>query len=589
MGIHRNEASALVLTTLFTLVSACGDEPGGDCVAGTSISCSCTDGRAGAQVCEANGTFGECVCSDAGITDGAATPAIVRTAPSAAEIHTNDTVAVQFIVAGAPELVELLLDGSALVILEAPYAYEWDTRSIEEGPHELVGRVTHAGEQTRAEALTVHVDRTAPHVVARTPASNASNVWIREPIVIEFSEPLRPNSVNDATVSISAGEATNLAKSLALSEDGTRVSILLDADPSFPATISVSVLAALEDLAGNHLLPDAWNYEMPAWQMVGGGPIEGDVAFVAGPYSLASSQDRTTMCACLRGDGSSSDPLRVLCSEGGEWTQRGPALDESGNAQDALAEFDGDDHLVVVWRTYDTASHTWPVHAARWDDAAWSALGGPLPPSWSAPQLALHDGSIFVGYAVSHTGVEVRAWNGSAWSLVGPPLSVGTAANVSLAVLDTGDPLIAVGGEGGHVYRFDRDADDWMQLGLQVDDSHSGDLAAVRVMLDPEAVPVALTRTELFRWHTRLWVKDFGFYVIADQPARLAFLPAGDLVEVHGRAGSTYVQHRMESETEQLGMFADHTPYGLRLDDRDHPVILTRSGGDVFAYRLNAL
>ncbi len=36
------------------------------CVVGESISCACTDGRTGAQVCQADGTFGACACTGAG-------------------------------------------------------------------------------------------------------------------------------------------------------------------------------------------------------------------------------------------------------------------------------------------------------------------------------------------------------------------------------------------------------------------------------------------------------------------------------------------------------------------------------------------
>lgn len=47
------------------LVSACGSEPRNEagCTQGTSIACTCTDGRSGAQVCQADRTFAACDCA----------------------------------------------------------------------------------------------------------------------------------------------------------------------------------------------------------------------------------------------------------------------------------------------------------------------------------------------------------------------------------------------------------------------------------------------------------------------------------------------------------------------------------------------
>jgi hypothetical protein len=43
---------------------ACSPGPaGGQCTTGASVACTCTDGRAGAQLCHADGTLGDCVCS----------------------------------------------------------------------------------------------------------------------------------------------------------------------------------------------------------------------------------------------------------------------------------------------------------------------------------------------------------------------------------------------------------------------------------------------------------------------------------------------------------------------------------------------
>ncbi len=58
---------AVMLLVLAAMAVGCGS----DCIEGASVSCACPDGRMGAQVCRAGGSFGACVCaaSDGGALD----------------------------------------------------------------------------------------------------------------------------------------------------------------------------------------------------------------------------------------------------------------------------------------------------------------------------------------------------------------------------------------------------------------------------------------------------------------------------------------------------------------------------------------
>ena len=66
--------SALILLTLWIVGAplACKDQPP-QCIPGASAPCACAVGSGGAQVCQANGTFGRCACT-----------AVVLVAPAAA-------------------------------------------------------------------------------------------------------------------------------------------------------------------------------------------------------------------------------------------------------------------------------------------------------------------------------------------------------------------------------------------------------------------------------------------------------------------------------------------------------------------------
>lgn len=60
---------ALALAAVLTLAAGCADAP--SCVAGRVETCPCSGGASGIQTCQADGTFGSCVCErvDGGITD----------------------------------------------------------------------------------------------------------------------------------------------------------------------------------------------------------------------------------------------------------------------------------------------------------------------------------------------------------------------------------------------------------------------------------------------------------------------------------------------------------------------------------------
>jgi hypothetical protein len=51
------------------LAAGCGSEEGGPCVVGQTAACPCLGGASGVQVCASGGTFGACMCPDAGPSD----------------------------------------------------------------------------------------------------------------------------------------------------------------------------------------------------------------------------------------------------------------------------------------------------------------------------------------------------------------------------------------------------------------------------------------------------------------------------------------------------------------------------------------
>lgn len=79
--------------------------------------------------------------------------------------YTNGSLTVQAnVTGGTPESLELLRNGTSLAVLTAPYAYTWDTSTLNEGGYSLGVRATRGGKTVQGEARTVFVDRTAPTV-----------------------------------------------------------------------------------------------------------------------------------------------------------------------------------------------------------------------------------------------------------------------------------------------------------------------------------------------------------------------------------------------------------------------------------------
>jgi hypothetical protein len=55
----------IFIPTLILFFTACSSSTSSNaCVAGASVSCTCINGKAGAQICGSNGTLGQCVCGD---------------------------------------------------------------------------------------------------------------------------------------------------------------------------------------------------------------------------------------------------------------------------------------------------------------------------------------------------------------------------------------------------------------------------------------------------------------------------------------------------------------------------------------------
>jgi hypothetical protein len=187
--------------------------------------------------------------------------------PSATSYVSTQTIPVQVSAIGAlPSSVDLLLDGATIATIGSPFEYTLATSSLSVGTHALVA-AGHFGATTVDSApRAIVVDRTAPTIATRTPASGASNVHVADPIVVQFSEPVLASSVTGSAVTLTYAGGT-IGYSTSLSTDGKSLTIVPASPTDGGGSFALTLTSAITDLAGNALSsgPLSWSWTSPQW------------------------------------------------------------------------------------------------------------------------------------------------------------------------------------------------------------------------------------------------------------------------------------------------------------------------------------
>lgn len=298
-------------------------------------------------------------------------------------------------------------------------------------------------------------------LVSRWPDRNGENVWTRAPIELEFSHALDESTVSAAIELESQGEA--LPFKTRLDEAGNKLRVTLEEVPPLPARVTVKVGSSLRAADGRRFRGESWAWEYPLWQAppspgVGADGAEGLglTVFPAGDVVVAY------------GDGSG---IHVLRLEGNSWTEL--AAPEQVNAAAkprVLGAFGAEpDDFTVVWLEVATGNQS--LHAARYDGSAWQILGGGPAATGSnlTPSLRFGaDGAVVVAYRSSPSAIGVLRAEGDGWEPVGPDLPAG-ASELSLALDDSGAPLVAFVDGEGDLHAAHLQGGSWVTLGDGID------------------------------------------------------------------------------------------------------------------------
>lgn len=389
---------------------------------------------------------------DAG-TPEAPLPTLRITSP-ASNTSTNGIVAVTVEVTGgtAPATIQLFEDGTVLATLDspAPYTFTWDTKGIADGTHTLVAKASVDHESITSVPVTITVDRTAPTVVATTPAPGATDVVLRAPIAVTFSEPILASSFTASAVTLQVGGAV-VPTTATLSSDGMSAAIGITDLSSFalPATFSVTLATTITDLVGNALtVPTvAWTWGVPDW--IKYAPI----ASTTVPAVAVGSNFQPVIAytRCIANSSSTClDDLFVAESDGQAWNSLGQVANLIGPGS---LDLDAQGHPVVAG--IGTPAGSLPsVLLASWNGSAWdssmSPLGIDITYAFTASPIVRLDpsGRPVVAWKDAVTATEadvgVARWTGTFWDKSFGKLGLTNVSSHSLILDGSGNPIVGL-------------------------------------------------------------------------------------------------------------------------------------------------
>jgi len=327
-----------------------------------------------------------------------------------------------------------------------PYAFEWDTTSVAEGPHTVVAEVALSSGTVTSAAVTIVVDRTGP-TITLTPAPGATDVALRAPIQAAFSEPIvLPQPIGSA-FTVSAG-ATQFPVAVTL-DAGDRTATIRIADPSsapLDATYSATVSDGITDRAGNPLIAPSgsWTWRVPQWVKL---PQIQNTTIAA----LAVSSDFHPVVAYA-----TSGQLAVAFHDSNGWNQLSIPSTATSFRSIGIA-LDATDRPIVGWLSRNNLIGD-EMRAASWNGAGWNVLpviAGGKQVSARGMQLRIDgDGDPAVAWQDDRTGdCALAKFDGSSWQQAFPKLPIGGPSTFDLALGANGDPVVAWvdNGSAGHV------------------------------------------------------------------------------------------------------------------------------------------
>lgn len=503
------------------------------------------------------------------------TPTVRITSPTV-DTYTNGHVTITAAIEPDLELpIVLRRDGTTeLKTLEPPlYTFDWDTLGIPEGAHPIVAEVELSNGTARSTPVTIIVDRQPPTVASVSPSPGATNVTLRSPIQVFFSEAVVLSQPADATFTLSTGTAP-IETTATLHPSGRAATIAIDdmASLALPAALTGTVAATITDRAGNAILsPTSWSWNVPdfikipnlakpvypqlavgsdlrpvlAWSQIlpntgvgdyqlhvskfdgvgwnDFGPPSSDLNSGAGGYSVALDAQDRPFIGWTESAGSNQE-IHVASWTGTTWDTSRPTISRSMGltsiVQAPVIRIDGAGHPVVM-RQEAEASGLFEILLTRWNGTAWNpVLDGIEFANSAAMDMVIADNPIVSWIVPADTG-HVSNWSGTTWTAA-PDRAAMTEPYLAL---DSGrNPMIVTGGGGSFVVQHLVAGGTWQLLpaaavppkAMYPRIAAGPDGLPVLAYFDAQTVSVGMARWTGQRWDTRAW--GFGVNAVDAAP-----------------------------------------------------------------------
>lgn len=396
--------------------------------------------------------------------------------------------------------VALYRGTTRLATLSAPYKYNFQCATFPDDTYTFVVKATASGRSFQSPEKTIVIDRTPPQFVGWRPKTKFPAMG--EPLELVFSEPIDPNSLESAPITLRDSEGFSVAYQRTLSEDGRAVRIVPTQPLVPPFTLTAEVIQkTMTDRAGNLLDQNLVGERFQSfayWPFVHvdeGIPQAGFITMSA----YASTADGQRVAAWIESRSFPEVPgLGVARWNGQTWERlQAPILESEGSTgpRELKVAMTADHQIVLAWLEENKS-----LHVKRFDGTAWQRVGSsPNPERGDTSRLRLaldpNGGPVLAWQDLKD--IHVARWDGFFWNRLGGPISAnpeeGSLAQYPAIVAQTDRLVLAwserpTGNSESAIHAWEYRGGAWSPLGQPL--RASSNTGTVALTLDGFSAPV---------------------------------------------------------------------------------------------------
>jgi hypothetical protein len=380
-------------------------------------------------------------------------------------VYATDSIDIIVYHTGNPERIELLKDGEPFAVLpEGSTRYTWHVTTEVEKAYQVTAVASADDGSVESAPVEIIVDHTPPRIVSRTPEPGSKNVNLADPITIEFDEPLDPESVGDASVTL-ARKGVNLIiiqipdadleTDAFLSEDRKSIDVQLTTRVTGPVTLKLTIDGVKDD-AGNRISENSWDWAPGGWAPETE-PIEG---------LIKPSLETNGTTLWVHGQRANGNFV-IMERSSSSWTEMFEYEPQTAGSNRVL-EFLMSRPTETAWVLFETGEQ---YEVVRYDlDDQVSEIVSEIPLD-SRPGLAVDDsGDAFLAHDQGTGALTLSRWTTDGWEEVASVEPAGQPSDCHLSGSET-LVLVARDQSTGQASFWEFDKTDWDVTDLPINPS----------------------------------------------------------------------------------------------------------------------